>query len=130
MIITGAFFAEYARNNNGTLDVLGGVWDFYQTDRLEPDYFHNLRLVALVQAQPDDGEIIDITVESFGPSGAESGGGKLKFRFPAGAENGFIIPMLRCGFVEPGRHSFLIHADSGPTFSLPLDVRLVHASNA
>ena len=62
MIITGLFFAEYARVSDDMLDILGGVWDTCtvprQTRMLE------CRLVALLQTGPDDiGQDFPATLE-------------------------------------------------------------------
>lgn len=68
MIITGLFFAEYARVSEDMLDILGGVWDTCTVPR--DTRMLECRLVALLQTGPDDiGKDFPATLEVLDANG-------------------------------------------------------------
>jgi hypothetical protein len=52
MIVTSAFFADYARQSDQKLDVLGGIWDWCVLPSLAQPV--EAYLVVLLQRGPDD----------------------------------------------------------------------------
>lgn len=54
MIVTSAFFADYARQSDQKLDVLGGIWDWCVLPSLEQPV--EAYLVVLLQRGPDDAD--------------------------------------------------------------------------
>lgn len=119
MIITGAFFANAANVSNGTLNVLGGVWDTY--DLPEGQDFASMVLVVLVQLNPDDEGGGSVAMEVFGPDGAQVGSNVLNLALGAG-ENGFGFAQIAVQIPQLGRYSFVLSAGSA-NISLSLVVR-------
>lgn len=122
MIVTGAFFADYARQAEQKLDVLGGVWDWC----VLPSLAHPVEayLVVLLQQGSDDTEG-RVSVE-IGDSGED--GPLHAFEIPVaanreGAQQAVALPIsFTCRRV--GRHVLRLSTGaSDPGFVLSLDVR-------
>lgn len=106
MVITGAFFAEYARTSDGKLDVLGGVWDRYYTGSLPQTI--PLCLVLIAQTGHDDiGHLRHITIELVRPGAEPEPLFALETQIDA-AENRFYYVNGSVPIHDRGRHVFRI----------------------
>ena len=106
MIITGAFFAEYARTSDGKLDVLGGVWDSYHTDSF-PQMIP-LYLVLIAQTGHDDiWRLRHIVIDLIRPGAEPEDLFAMEVPIDA-AENRFYFVNILVPINDPGRHVFRI----------------------
>ncbi|MGU3431974.1 DUF6941 family protein [Actinomycetes bacterium M1A6_2h] len=111
MIITGLFFAEYARASSDMLDVLGAVWDSCTVPR--ESRMLECRLVALLQTGPDDiGKDFPASLEVLDASGNHVVN-QRGLQIPGAGftgENRFWFLPMQMVFREEGRHNFILSA--------------------
>lgn len=124
MILTGAFFAEYARVSNDMVDVIGGVWDTCTVPASAPVL--QCHLVALLQCGPDDmGRDAEAVLEVIDPAGRQvvhQRGLPVPGTDLTGENRVWVLPMqMHCA--SPGRHSFILDID-GSQVSVPLTIRI------
>lgn len=125
MIVTGAFFCDAANVSDGKLNVLGGVFDLISVGSMANGMTYPVKVVALLQARPDDGPAPTITAEVFGPDGALLAGSTAPGRTSTtGGENRFVFADFQVPFRAEGRHVFMISAADGSPVAIPLTVRV------
>ena len=111
MIITGLFFAEYARSTGDMLDVLGGVWDSCTVPR--DTRMLECRLIALLQMGPDDiGKDFDASLEVLDANGShivDQRGLEIPGAGFTGENRFWFLPMQMV-FRDDGRHNFILSA--------------------
>ncbi|MBY4209124.1 hypothetical protein HQO44_21990 [Rhodococcus fascians] len=122
MIVTGLFFAEYARVSEDMLDILGGVWDTCTVPR--DTRMLECRLVALLQTSPDDiGKDFPATLEVLDANG-EHIVNQRGLQIPGAGftgENRFWFLPMQMVFRNEGRHNFILSA-GGATASVGLRI--------
>jgi hypothetical protein len=111
VIITGLFFAEYARASSDMLDVLGAVWDSCTVPR--ETWMLECRLVALLQTGPDDiGKDYPAALEVLDASGNHVVN-QRGLQIPGAGftgENRFWFLPMQMVFRDEGRHNFVLSA--------------------
>ena len=127
MILTGALLAEHVFVENETLNVRGGVLDWWVLDPGQESI--TLFAVALLQAAPDDaGTVQKVRLTVYGPSGQHLGEGAvpvdLTVSNPGTNRFTWIQPTFPVS-EGPGRYLFHFEIDGQESslHSLSLDVR-------
>lgn len=142
MIIAGTFLTGQAPQiRDGVFSVTTGVLNYVDLrvppaqPGLEPRYFCDLHLVALMRTEPgDDGKTLGLEVSVEGPDGepadvfAAGGDGeprkRLRAAFSAGAlENELRWIHVRLDVRNPGRHVFSATLTGGSTASVAVEFR-------
>lgn len=126
--VISAFLADHVAVYDGKLNVLGGVWAWYDTAELP--YSAEAQLAVLVQTTPDDrGQRRPLSVAMRAPHGVEQTVWQGELFVAPEHTSEYVCSGLQLSLPldVPGRHVLAVAVDGIEQIAFPLEVRQVSA---